>query len=81
LHKVTTATVDHHQMRSTILENPKTMEVYVGRLRTLEICRIKVINLKLIKVCKEGYNLTHRIWNYGRTIANLKLRRDSRERT
>ena len=73
MHKVTTATIDHHQMRSTILKNPKTIEVYVRRLRTPEIYRIEVINLKLIKACKEGYNLTHKIQNCGRTVTNLKL--------
>ena len=64
-------------MRSTILRNPKTMEVYMGRPRTLEIYMIEVINLRLIKVCKEGYSLTHRVQNGGRTAAHLKLRRGS----
>ena len=81
MHKVTTTTVDHQQMRSTILGNPKTMEVYIGRPRTPKICRIEVINLRLIKACKEGYDLTHRIWNCGRTVAHLELGGDSRERT
>ena len=57
------------------------MEVYIGRPRTLEICRIEVINLRLIKACKEGCSLTHRVQNGGRTIAHLKLRRGNRKWT
>ena len=34
LHKVTTVTVDRHQIRSTIIGNSKAMEVYIGRPRT-----------------------------------------------
>ena len=68
LHKVTTAIVDCHQMRSTI---------YVGRPRNLEICRIEFTNLRLIEVCKEGCSLIHRVQNGGRTTAYLKLGRGS----
>jgi len=75
LHKITMATVDRHQMRSTILGNFETMEVYIGRPRTPKICRIEVINLRLIKACKEGYSLTHRVQNGGRIAVLLKLRR------
>ena len=81
LHKVTMATVDRHQMRNTILENFKAIKVYIGRPRTLEVYRIKVINLRLIKMSKEGCDLTHRVQNYGKTAAHLKLRRGSRKWT
>ena len=81
LHKVTMATVDRHQMRNTILENFKAIKVYIGRPRTLEVYGIKVINLKLIKMSKEGCDLTHRVQNYGKTAAHLKLRRGSRKWT
>ena len=57
------------------------MEVYIGKLRTLEIYMIEVINLRLIKACKEGRGLTHRIWNCGKIATHLKLKRDSRKRT
>ena len=77
LHKVTTATVDRHQMGSTILGNSEAMKVYIGRPRTLKVYRIKVINLRLIKKSKEGYNLTHRVRNCGRTATHLKPRRGS----
>ena len=61
LHKVTTAAVDRLQMRSIITGNSEAMEVYIGRPRTLEVCRIKVINLRLIKMSKKGCSLTHRV--------------------
>jgi len=64
-------------MRSTILGNSKAMKVYIRRPRTPEVCRIKVINLRLIKTSKEGCGLTHRVQNCGRTAAHLKLRRSS----
>ena len=81
LHKVTTATVDLHQMKSTILGNFEAMEIYIGRLGTPKICRIEFIDLRLIKAYEEGCGLTHRIWNDGKTAAHLKLRRGSRKRT
>ena len=81
MHKVTTVTIDRLQMRSTILGNSEAMEVYIGRPRTPEVCRIKVINLKLIKTSKEGCSLTHRVWNCGKIAAHLKLRKGSREWT
>ena len=62
-------------MRSTILGNSETMKVYVERLGTPEICRIVVINLRLIKACKDGCSLTHRVQNGGRIAVCLKLRR------
>ena len=68
-------------MRNTILENFKAIKVYIGRPRTLEVYRIKVINLRLIKMSKEGCDLTHRVQNYGKTAAHLKLRRGSRKWT
>ena len=77
LHKVTTAIVDCHQMRNTMLKNSKAMEVYIGRPRNQEICRIEFINLRLIEVCKEGCSLTHRVRNGGKTTAYLKLGRGS----
>ena len=61
--------------------NPEAMEVHIRRARTLEVCRIEVVNLRLIKMHKKGYGLTHEVWNRGRTAAHLKLRRDSRQQT
>ena len=81
MHKVTTATVDRLQMRSTILGNFEAMEIYIGRSKTPEVCRIEVINLKLIKTSKEGYSFTHKVWNCSRTTAHLKLKRGSKEWT
>ena len=81
LHKVTMATVDRHQMGSTILRNSKAMEVYIGRPKTPKVYKIKFINLRLIKTSKEGYDLTHRVRNCGRTATHLKPRRGSRKWT
>ena len=79
LHEVIAATIDRPQMRSIILGNSEAMEVYIGSPRTPEVYRIKVINLRLIKTSKEGCGLTHRVRNYGKTTAHLKLRRGSEE--
>ena len=77
LHEVTTATIDRLQMRSTILGNFEAMELYIGRPRTPEVCRIRVINLRLIKTSKNGGDLIHRVRNCGRTAAHLKPIRGS----
>ena len=61
LHEVTTTTIDHLQMSSTILKNSEAMEINIGKPRNLEICKIEVINLRLIKTSEEGYDLTHRV--------------------
>ena len=81
LHEVTTVTVDRHQVRSTILENFEAMKVYIGRPRALEICRLKLVDLKLIKACKKGYSLTRRIRDSGKIAAHLKLRKGSEKWT
>ena len=81
LHKVTTVSIDRHQVRSTILRDLEAMEIYIRRPRTPELYKAKVINLGLVKMGKKGYSFTHRIQNGGRTIAHLKLRRSSREWT
>ena len=61
LHEVTTTTIDHLQKSSTILKNSEAMEINIGKPRNLEICKIEVINLRLIKTSEEGYDLTHRV--------------------
>ena len=61
LHKVTTTTLDRHQMGNTIFGNSEAMEIYIGRSKTPKVCKIKVINLRLIKTSKEGCGLTHRV--------------------
>ena len=81
LYEVTAATIDRLQMRSTILGNSEIMEIYIRRPRTSKVCRIKVINLRLIKMSKEGRDLTYSVRNCGRIAAHLKLRRDNREWT
>jgi len=50
------------------------MKINIERSNALEVCRVKVINLSLVKSGKEGRGLTHRIRNGGKTTANLKLR-------
>ena len=81
MHKVTTAAIDHHQVRNTILKDSEAMEIYKRRPRTPELCRAKVIELRLVKTGKKCYNFTHRIQNGGKIAAHLKLRMSSREWT
>ena len=81
LHEFTTTTINYLQVRSTIFKNFEAMEVNIGRPRTLEVCGIEVINLKLIKTSEEGCGLTYRVWNYGRIATHLKLRRSSENQT
>ena len=57
------------------------MEVNIGRPRAPEVCGIEVIHLRLIKISKEGYGLTQKVWNYGRTATYLKLRKGSENGT
>ena len=66
-------------MRNTILRNLEAIEVHIRRAKPPEVCRIEVVNLRLIKLCKEGCGLTHRVRNCGKTAAHLKLGRSSRE--
>ena len=80
LHKVTTAVIDHRQVRNTILSDSEAMEIYKKRSRTPELCRVKVINLGLVKTGKKCCSFTHKIRS-GRIAAHLKLRRNSREWT
>jgi len=68
-------------VRNAILGNPEAIEIHVRRTGSLEVCRIEVVNLGLIKMYKKGCGLTHGVWNRGRTTAHIKLRRDSRQRT
>ena len=45
LHEVTTAAIDHHQMRNTVIGDSKAMEIHIRRPKTPKVRRIKVINL------------------------------------
>ena len=54
------------------------MKVHIRRAESLEVYRIEVVNLRLIKTYKKGCGLTHGVWNHSRTTAHLKLRSDSR---
>ena len=53
LHKVTTATIDSHQVRNTILKDSEAMEIYEIRPITPNLCRAEVINLGLVKTDKK----------------------------
>ena len=53
------------------------MEVNIGRPKALEVHRIEVIHLRLIKTSKEGCDFTHRVRNCGKIVAHLKSRRGS----
>ena len=80
-HEVPTTPIDCLQMRSTLPRNPKAVEVNIRKPSTLEVHRIKIINLGLVKASEEGLSLVHRIWNHSRTVAHLKLRRCSKNWT
>ena len=77
LHKITTAAVDHHQVGNTILGDSEAMKIHVRKPRSPEVCRAKVINLRLIKAGEEGCSFIRRVWDGGRTAAHLKLGRGS----
>ena len=49
LYEVPTATVNYLQVRNTIPRDFDAMEVNKGRLKTLEVCEIEVINLGLVE--------------------------------
>ena len=77
LHEVLTAIVHYLQVRNTFPKDLKAMEINIREPNTLEISKIKVVGLGLVKSNEEGSSLTHWIRNYGRTVANLKLRERS----
>ena len=81
LHEVPPATKNCLYVRNAILGNLEAMEVHIRKVGTPEVCKIEVVNLRLIKTCEKGCSLTHRVWNRGRTAAHLELRMDSRQRT
>ena len=81
LHEVTTAAIDYLQVKSTILKNFEAMEVNIGRPKTPEVRGIEVIDLRLIKMSKEGCGLTYKVWNCSKITAHLKLRRGCENRT
>ena len=51
------------------------MEINIMGPSTLEIRRIKVVALKLVKPGEGSSSLTHWIKNCGKVAANLKLRK------
>ena len=53
LHKVTTATIDCHQVRNTILRDSEAMEIYEMKPRTPDLRRAEIINLRLVKMGKK----------------------------
>ena len=77
-HKIAMTTVEHHQVRGTVLRDSKAIKVHIGRTGSPEIYRTKVINFRLVKTDKERCSI---IWDGGRTTTRLKLRRNSRKRT
>ena len=77
-HKIAMMTVEHHQVRGTVLRDLKAIKVHIGRIGSPEICQTKVINFWLVKTDKERCSI---IWDGGRTTTRLKLRSNSRKRT
>ena len=74
LYEVPMAIVDYLQMKDALPKNPKAMKINLKGSNTLEICRIKIISLRLVKSNVEGNSLACWIRNCGRTAAVLKLR-------
>ena len=77
-HRIAMTTVEHHQVRGTVFRDSKAIKVHIGRTGGPEVCRTKVVNLRLVKTDKERCSI---IWDDGRTTTRLKLRRNSRKRT
>ena len=75
LHKITMVAMNHHQVRNVILRDSEAMEICIRRPRAPEICRIHVIDLRLIKASEEGCSFIRRVQDGGRTSAHLKLGR------
>ena len=75
LHEVPMAILYCLQTGNALLKDSKAMEINIRGPSTLEIHRIKVVVLRLVKLGEESSNLTHWIKNSGRAAANLKLRK------
>ena len=74
LHEIPMAVEDYLQVGDALPKNPKTMEVNIRSSSTLEVHRIKIVDLELAKSDEEGNSLTCWIKNDGRTTTNLKPR-------
>ena len=61
-------------MRDAFLRDPRAMKINIKGSSTLEVHRIKIIALGLVKLDEEGSSLTCWIKNCGKTIANLNPR-------
>ena len=81
LHKITTVSVNYHQVRNIVLGDSKVMEVCIRRPKAPKICRTQVIDLGLIKAGEEGCSFLHRIKNGGKTATHFKLRGCHKKRT
>ena len=75
LHEIPTAIKEYLQVGDALPKNSKTMEVNIKSSRILEVHRIKIVGLRLVKSDEEGSSLTYWIKNSGRTVANVKPRR------
>ena len=80
-HEVFAATIDCLQIGKTLLRNLEAVEANIRRSNTPEVRRIKIVNLGLVEVSKEGHSLAHGIWNCVRVAVHLKLRKCSKNRT
>lgn len=61
-------------MRSALPNDPKAMKINIRGNSALEIPKIKIIGLELVKPDEKGSYLARWIQICGRTTANLKLR-------
>ena len=70
-------TIDHHQVRNTILGDSEAIKIHIRRPKSPEVYRAKVINLRLIKAGEKGCSFIRSVKDGGRTAAHLKLGRGS----
>ena len=74
LHEIPMVVEDYLQVGDALPKNLKTMEVNIRSSSALEVRRIKIVGLGLVKSDEEGSSLTCRVRSGGRTTTNLKPR-------
>ncbi|KAM3714043.1 hypothetical protein ACJW31_01G301700 [Castanea mollissima] len=73
-HEVSTAPIECLQMGSAFPRNPEAMKINIRRPSTPEVCRIKIVDLRLVKAGEESCSLARGIGNCSRAATYLKLK-------
>lgn len=74
LHEVLAAAINCLKMWNALPRNLEAMTINVGSSSTPKVCRIKVVDLRLVKLSEESSRLSREVEDCGRIVAFLKSR-------